>query len=299
MKSLNLYSGLLKKFVSKQMDKKDLPDFSGLVTPKLTIITPSYNQADFLERTILSVLNQGYPDLEYIVIDGGSTDHSVDILRKYEKHLAFWVSEKDKGQVDALNKALKRASGEWIAFQNSDDVYFPETFLNFAKAVSKSNGDILYGDLYLIDTQDQVLELLKTIPFSFYAQLWEGMQIHNQSLFFKRDLVENFGLFDETYHFAFDYEFITRYTSQPGVKALRVNGLAGALRIHESAKSSTIAEVGRKEHEKIRDEFARKLNLKVPTKIRYLCIRLRKVMYLIGSLDFAYLIHRLGFYSRR
>ena len=299
MKSLNLYSGLLKKFVSKQMDKKDLPDFSGLVTPKLTIITPSYNQADFLERTILSVLNQGYPNLEYIVIDGGSTDHSVDILRKYEKHLAFWVSEKDKGQVDALNKALKRASGEWIAFQNSDDVYFPETFLNFAKAVSKSNGDILYGDLYLIDTQDRVLELLKTIPFSFYAQLWEGMQIHNQSLFFKRDLVENFGLFDETYHFAFDYEFITRYTSQPGVKALRVNGLAGALRIHESAKSSTIAEVGRKEHEKIRDEFARKLNLKVPTKIRYLCIRLRKVMYLIGSLDFAYLIHRLWFYSRR
>lgn len=299
MKSLNLYSGLLKKFVSKQMDKKDLPDFSGLVTPKLTIITPSYNQADFLERTILSVLNQGYPNLEYIVIDGGSTDHSVDILRKYEKHLAFWVSEKDKGQVDALNKALKRASGEWIAFQNSDDVYFPETFLNFAKGVSKSNGDILYGDLYLIDTQDRVLELLKTIPFSFYAQLWEGMQIHNQSLFFKRDLVENFGLFDETYHFAFDYEFITRYTSQPGVKALRVNGLAGALRIHESAKSSTIAEVGRKEHEKIRDEFARKLNLKVPTKIRYLCIRLRKVMYLIGSLDFAYLIHRLWFYSRR
>ncbi|MFA7472583.1 MAG: glycosyltransferase family 2 protein, partial [Spirosomataceae bacterium] len=141
------------------MDKKDLPDFSGLVTPKLTIITPSYNQADFLERTILSVLNQGYPNLEYIVIDGGSTDHSVDILRKYEKHLAFWVSEKDKGQVDALNKALKRASGEWIAFQNSDDVYFPETFLNFAKAVSKSNGDILYGDLYLIDTQDRVLEL--------------------------------------------------------------------------------------------------------------------------------------------
>jgi len=298
MKSLDLCTNELKKFVGRLYDKNELPDYQGLNTPRLTIITPSYNQADFLERTILSVLNQGYPNLEYIIIDGGSTDRSVDVIRKYEKHLAFWVSEKDKGQVDALNKGLRRATGEWIAFQNSDDVFFPGTFLNFARAAT-GPADIIYGDLYQIDTSDNVTELLKTIPFDLYSQIWEGMQIHNQSLFFRKSLADRYGLFDESYHFAFDYEFITRYASQPGVRAQRVEGLAGALRIHENAKSSTIWEVGRQEHQKIRDEYARKLNLTSPTKIRYLCIRLRKAMYLAGSLDFAYLIHRFRISSRR
>lgn len=298
MKSLDLCTQKLKALVRKLRSKNELPDYSGTATPRLTIITPSYNQADFLERTILSIINQGYPNLEYIIIDGGSTDHSVDVIRKYEKYISYWVSEKDKGQVDALNKGLRRATGEWVAFQNSDDVYFPETLLNFARA-TRGTADILYGDLYLIDTSDNVTELLRTIPFSITSQLWEGMQIHNQSLFFKLELVKKFGLFDESYQFAFDYEFITRYTSEPGVKAKRIGGLAGALRVHESAKSSTIADIGQHEHQKIRDEYAQKLNQKVPAKIRYLCIRLRKAVYLLGSMDFAYLIHRLGIFSRR
>ena len=96
--------------------------------PRISIITPSFNQAQFLEQTIKSVLDQGYPNLEYFIIDGGSTDGSADIIRRYSKQLTYWVSEKDRGQTHAINKGLERATGEIIAYINSDDLYVPGAF---------------------------------------------------------------------------------------------------------------------------------------------------------------------------
>ncbi|MCE7064441.1 glycosyltransferase family 2 protein [Dyadobacter sp. CY326] len=262
--------------------------------PKLTIITPSYNQADYLERTILSVLNQNYPNLEYMIVDGGSTDYSVEVIKKYEKYLSWWVSEKDRGQVHAINKALERATGEYIGFQNSDDVYFPDTFARFGEAVKNQPDDVIYGDLYMITPDDEVTEVLKTTSYSLQSQLLEGMQIHNQSLFFKRSLVEKYGKFDESYRFAFDYEFITRYTHPKTTKVRKVDGLAGALRVHPDAKSSTIASVGKEEHAKIQKLYISTNGSDPLNKIRYLWCRVRKIAYFVLRLDLKYIRYRFS-----
>ena len=107
--------------------------------PKITIITPSFNQGNYLEQTIDSVLSQNYSNLEYIIIDGGSADNSVDIIKKYEKHLAYWVSEKDKGQTNAINKGLKIATGDIVNWLNSDDYYEPDALHKVADAFDEKN----------------------------------------------------------------------------------------------------------------------------------------------------------------
>ena len=116
-----------KEFVSKPVFNKTILLNKDLSWPKISVITPSYNQAEFLEKTILSVLNQNYPNLEYIIIDGGSSDGSVEIIKKYERYIAYWVSEKDDGMYEAINKGLKISTGDILAYLNSDDLYKSNT----------------------------------------------------------------------------------------------------------------------------------------------------------------------------
>ena len=116
-------------------------------TPLVSIVTPSYNQAQFLERTILSVISQDYPCIEYIVMDGGSTDGSVNILEKYSQKITFWVSEKDKGQSDAINKGWRMAKGEYCCYLNSDDMLAPSAISKIVSTFEKNpNAGVVYGD---------------------------------------------------------------------------------------------------------------------------------------------------------
>jgi glycosyltransferase involved in cell wall biosynthesis len=207
--------------------------------PRLTVITPSFNQAAFLERTILSVLNQGYPNLEYLILDGGSTDGSLEIIKKYEKHLSYWVSEPDGGQSAAINEGLLRATGEWVAFQNSDDLYLPGAFNVFAEMTRKHpSAEALYGDLLLIDQKDRVEEVWLTTPTRFWLQVAFPGQVHNQALFWRRSLLERIGFLREDLFFCFDYEYFLR-----------------AFRRHAAAKTATIPRVAREETAKVVKEY--------------------------------------------
>lgn len=179
--------------------------------PLVSIITPSYNQSKFLEETILSVLNQDYPRIEYIIVDGGSTDGSVDIIRKYADQLGWWVSERDKGQTDALNKGFAKAKGEILAWINSDDTYLPGA-VSEAVAFLQTHPDVgmVYGDANLIDENGDVLG-----PFparqTDYRRLRQGyVHIPQQSSFFRASLWKQVGPLDPSFYFAMDYDLWVR-----------------------------------------------------------------------------------------
>lgn len=177
--------------------------------PKISIITPSYNQGKYIERTILSVLNQGYPNLEYLIIDGGSTDNTLDILKSYSTRIKF-ISEKDKGQSNAINKGIKMSTGEIIAYLNSDDTYQEGTLKKVAKYFHINQEAILiYGRARHIDENDHYLEDYPTLR-SDYDSLHGPCGICQPSVFWRRQLTEEIGLFDESLHFGMDYDYWVR-----------------------------------------------------------------------------------------
>lgn len=218
--------------------------------PKITVITPSYNQARYLDRTIRSVLEQGYPNLEYIIIDGGSTDGSVEIIRSYAERLTWWVSEPDKGQANAINKGLQRATGDWIAWQNSDDVYYPGAFHELAAAAAKHpEAGMIIGDMMLIDENDHPLRDIRYVKPSYKALLAEGMLLANQATFWRRELQDELGLLDESYHYSFDYEWFIRLAKK--AEAHHVGRIWGGFRLHGEAKTSLNARGFQEENDNI------------------------------------------------
>jgi glycosyltransferase involved in cell wall biosynthesis len=205
--------------------------------PKISVVTPSYNQAEFLERTIRSVLDQNYPNLEYIIIDGGSTDGSVDIIKKYADRLHYWISESDEGQSNAINKGIEMATGEWVAWQNSDDVFYPGSFASMAKAsASYPDANLIVGDINLIDRYDSVLRDIRYVTPSYWAMLAEGMVLTNQAAFWRRRLHAEIGLLSETLHFAFDYEWFLRLTAR--YSGCHVDEIWGGYRLHDATKTA-------------------------------------------------------------
>jgi glycosyltransferase involved in cell wall biosynthesis len=190
------------------------------LTPKLTVITPSFNQGRFIERTIRSVLDQGYPNLEYVIVDGGSTDDSVEIIRRYEDRLAWWVSEPDDGQSHAINKGLERTSGEIVAYLNSDDYFLPGAFDRAAAALQHSERGWLAGGALDIEEGDppKRLRVWRPKPPSYCEGRLRGRHwwmlvpwhVPQPSCFWRRELFDRFGPFRLDMHYAFDAEFMLR-----------------------------------------------------------------------------------------
>ena len=217
------------------------------LAPKLTVITPSFNQGKFIERTIQSVLDQGYPNLEYVIVDGGSTDETVDIIRRYEHRLAWWVSEPDRGQSHAINKALERTSGEIVAYVNSDDYYLPGAFDAAMAAFESSERNWVAGGALDIEEGDppKRLRVWRPKPPAYCEGPLRGRHwwllvpwhVPQPSCFWRRDLVDRFGPFRTDMHYAFDAEFMVRLVLGGEAPALLPEDFLSVRSVHPKQKT--------------------------------------------------------------
>lgn len=202
--------------------------------PRITVITPSFNHAEFLETTILSVLNQGYPNFEYIITDGESTDVSVDIIKRYSSQLAFWESIPDRGQSHAIKKGLQCATGDWVCWQNTDDIFYPKAFETLAKIIQKNQKlKLVIGGIKLIDELDTLIRPVCYVRSTYKSLLAEGMVLTNQAAFWRNSIHKEIGWLDEGLHYVFDYEWFLRL-----LKSHHIPRYLGALRLHNETKTN-------------------------------------------------------------
>ena len=220
--------------------------------PKISVITPSYNQGQFIEQTIQSVISQNYPNLEYIIIDGGSTDGSVEIIKKYSHYLKYWVSEPDKGQSDAINKGLKIVSGEIINWLNSDDYYYPNALFKVADAFANEEihvvcararlfGPSIKAEIYSKGTDVFFHNLPKTIGWA---------RIDQPETFFRSIVFSTLGNLNTDLNYLMDRDFWIRYLLKFGLGHIRkVDDVLVNFRIHSQSKTFSESKFFQTEHD--------------------------------------------------
>jgi len=226
------------------VESEPLPDMmpDSRPWPRISIVTPSYNHGRFIEETIRSVLLQGYPDLEYIIIDGGSVDDSVEIIRKYEPWLAYWVSEPDQGPAEAINKGLRWATGEIMAWLNSDDTYLAGA-LKHVGIIFRQRPELewMFGSAMFVDVEGKPIGLYRGVdrPFIRKLQYWRGWDVPQPALFFRKDVFDEFGGLDESFHYAFDYEWVLRISNRDASSYHCSPALLATYRRHMFSKTGT------------------------------------------------------------
>jgi glycosyltransferase involved in cell wall biosynthesis len=205
--------------------------------PSITVVTPSYQQGTYLERTLRSVLDQQYPALEYVVVDGGSTDATLDILRRYDGSLTRWVSEPDRGQADAVSKGFLQTSGEIMAYLNSDDLLLPNSLTTVGGYFADHpEVDVVYGHRIIIDEADREINRWILPKHDPAALAWIDW-IPQETLFWRRSAWEAVGGIDTTFQFALDWDLLLRFQSA-GLRIERINRFIGAFRFHPGQKSN-------------------------------------------------------------
>jgi glycosyltransferase involved in cell wall biosynthesis len=223
--------------------------------PRITIVTPSFNQAKYLPETIESILSQDYLNLEYIIIDGGSTDGSVDIIKKYESHLSYWVSEKDSGQSEAINKGFKKATGDLFNWINSDDILFPGALHRIAQAhVKHPEADLIVGAQARGDSEGRIFKV--SVPpcrFAIRPEHWV-LPLGQQSTFVSARAYRRVRGVREDLHISMDMDLYYRIYSTGG-KPVLANGMVGMIRKHPEAKGTTSQGLWREEQARVFREY--------------------------------------------
>lgn len=219
------------------------------IYPKISIVTPSYNQGKFLEETIRSVVLQNYPNLEYIIIDGGSTDNTVALIKQYEPYISYWVSEPDNGQAHAINKGIAKATGEIIAYLNSDDYYLPGTLFKVAENFQEfPDTDLLHGICRYVNQEGEKIgeqfgniQTLEEI-LDLWNVWWKKRQFVQPEVFWTRRITEKVGSFNEELNFVMDYDYWCRII-QVGGMIQRINYELSSFRFTSEQKSNQSVKV--------------------------------------------------------
>lgn len=247
--------------------------------PKISIITPSFNQGQYLEQTIDSVLSQQYPNLEYIIIDGGSTDNSVEIIKQYEKYLSFWVSEKDKGQSDAINKGLRLITGEIINWLNSDDYYEPNTLEIIAEGFKDPKISVVCGKSRLFKDNGET---------AYYSQ---GTDVYHDNLaktigwarmdqpetFFRKSAVDRMGLLDVRLHYLMDRDWWLKYLFLFGLEGIKeIPDVLVNFRLHNNSKTVSQLPKFQVEHDSFYYSLAKKSGLTLYSDVISAIFRINK-----------------------
>ncbi|MFC1580655.1 glycosyltransferase family 2 protein [Thermodesulfobacteriota bacterium] len=251
---------------------------NGSAWPKISIITPSLNQGQFIEETIRSVLLQGYPNLEYSIIDGGSTDGSVDLIKKYKQWLSYWVSEQDRGQSHAINKGIKRSTGDIVAWLNSDDIYEPSCFSIVSEEMFSKNllkDTILFGDCnfisrsgeYLFKNPDEVFSRRKLIEY------WRGYYIPQPSVFIPGHIFRD-NLLNEDINYVMDWDLWLRLSQN--YKYHHLNTSLSNFRVHNASKWGKEKEHFFLEHKRFVHLHHKNYLFKLQFQLSYVLWKLRK-----------------------
>lgn len=238
--------------------------------PKISIVTPSYNQGKFLEKTILSVLNQNYPNLEYIIIDGGSTDESVKIIKHYGQYLKYWHSRPDAGQAFAIREGFERATGDILGYLNSDDMLLSGALKTVGDVFSKEQKiQCFSGACIYIDAKDKYLFTSYSREQTYKNMLFNTMLNCQPATFWRREIYDKVGGIDVNFQYCMDYDLFLRILKKTE-KMFSIPVILAAFRVHEESKGSRLQAIGIKEWNLIRNNHK-----VITTKLSKILVRIR------------------------